>query len=136
MDVAEEKTMRFVKDGAVIAGSAALLSVVGEWAVQKTTWSEGARGGAQAVAGVAMGLVLAPRAPRLAMGALTYGFIAGVRGAAQEVQLRQFLAQNTTPQGAPGSATTSTGTSGQLYDGQGTVAGQYGRIYEMAGRQR
>jgi hypothetical protein len=129
--MAAEKAMKFVKDGAVIGGTAALASILGEWAVSKTTWSEGARGGVQAVGGVAIGMVLATKVPRVATGFVAYGFMAGVRGVAQEVALRQYLAQTTQPQGAPGSST-APGSSGALYDGRESLAGQYANVYAMA----
>lgn len=86
-------TERFMMDGLKISGTAALMTVGGEMLMRRTNLSFAARGGVQAGAGILIGLASAKYAPNFAMGALTYGVVAAVRGAAQEIELRQFLAQ-------------------------------------------
>lgn len=108
----DSKTERFVKDGAVISGTAALLSVVGEMVMRRTNLGFAARGGAQAAAFVLVALISASYAPRFAMGALTAGVVQGVRGLSQEYELRQLLAQTGTATAALGNASTGGAAAG------------------------
>lgn len=130
--MAAEKTLKFVKDGVVVGGTAALLSVIGEAAMEQTNLGEAAKGAVQAAAGGALAFGLASKAPRIATGALVYGVTALGRGVVREVAAQAYIAA-AAPAPAALPAAAGAGTSGSLpAGGSGTQPGSAVRIPQRA----
>lgn len=117
--MADEKAMRFVKDGAVIGGSAALAEVLSDMALRRTSLAPTQRGAVKAVAGCVGGVALASRAPRVAVGLFTFGVLSGARAVNQELQLQRYV--ESVGGQARSALTSSTGTgSAALGSGSGS----------------
>ncbi len=124
--MASDNATKFVKDGLVIGGTAALVSVGAQMALRRTNYSYAAKGGLTAAAAGLAALALANRAPRVAIGLMGAAVTAGVQGLSEQMRLQNYLARvagNTPARGAVNS-TTGTSTSGALGSGRG-ISGSY-----------
>lgn len=117
--------MRVVKIGAALIGA----TVLGTWALRRTTWSPMMRGGARLVGSAIAAYLLRKKAPNAAIGLGVYGLAAAASGAVETYDMTRYLsltdAQRASqlPATTTGGASTTTGgttTGGALPAGSGT----------------
>lgn len=103
----------FAADFAVVGGTAAAGIATGAMAMRRTSWTYAQRGAIQGAVGMGLGILLAPKLPRIALGLATAGVVAAVKGGLEEVEMRRYI-QSTTQRPNP-ATTPTTQPSGALY---------------------